>query len=283
MKRTTFTLALSTICFAALCLMAGSPGFSQVKPKALDPPVKILKPKIPEGIKKIGRAEISGLKIGTDATGTWTWTATIKNSGPAALDGKNLTVQGYSRAFPPAQNTWKPASGSIVSQGSLAPGQSVDVTRHWTRCCLTHELKVELRNSISNNTMDTKTLSGLIYSTAPKKPLNVKITRIEWDDSAKTWRATLKNFTDYTVKMGVQGYLWPADANTSVPAGGQRLTINPLEEKTSMALHASGAKNGDVLKVHIWADMNNDYCGEDWRDCGGKGSNNITIPNSRTY
>ncbi|AHE99899.1 hypothetical protein [Thioalkalivibrio paradoxus] len=235
------------------------------------------------GLRQIGRAEIVDLEVGTNPEGMWTWTATVRNVGTIPLDGRELAVQGYSIAFPPTQNTWKPASGSMVSRESLRPGQSAEVTAGWTRCCLTHELKVELRYRPSNQVMDTKSVSGLIYHTSQRRPLNVRVRRIEWDDSAKSWRATLRNHTDFTAKMVVQGYLWPEGQNVAVPAGGQRLTLGPGEDGTTIPLHAANASSGDVLKVHIWADMNPRACGETWKDCGGRVSWNITVPHSKTF
>ncbi|AGA34989.1 hypothetical protein TVNIR_3353 [Thioalkalivibrio nitratireducens DSM 14787] len=48
-------------------------------------------------------------------------------------------------------------------------------------------------------------------------------------------------------------------------------------------MHAASASSGDVLKVHIWADMNPQAFGETWKDCGGQVSWNITVPHSKTF
>ncbi|RPI76177.1 MAG: hypothetical protein EHM45_13720 [Desulfobacteraceae bacterium] len=292
MKKLTLLTALITACFLTLFLLNDGFAAPPAKPKAPLTPAGTATPQttpaanqqsaVP-GSLKIRKAEMTNLVIGTAADGTWTWKATVKNTGTAALNGKDLTVQGSSISFPPAQNTWKPASGSIVSSGTLAPNQSVEVLRHWTRCCLTDQLKVELRDTVANKVLDTKLLAGLIYSAAPMKPLDVRVKRIEWDDSAKTWKATVKNNTNFTLKFSVQGYLWPAGTNSPVPAGGQQLTLGPQAEKTAMALHATGAKNGDLLKVHIHFLMGAGACNENWEDCGGRGSHNITIPNSANF
>ncbi|WP_157092295.1 hypothetical protein [Thioalkalivibrio nitratireducens] len=69
----------------------------------------------------------------------------------------------------------------------------------------------------------------------------------------------------------------------AVPAGGQRLTLGPGEDGTTIPLHAASASSGDVLKVHIWADMNPQAFGETWKDCGGQVSWNITVPHSKTF
>lgn len=294
MKKMTVLISIMIICFFTLFLLADSFAAGPVKPKTpVTPagtavpqttPLTSQKPTVPGGIKTIRHAQITNLEIGTDATGTWFWKATVKNNGTATLNGPDLTVQGMCISFPPAQHTWQAASGSIISQGTLAPNQSVDVTNYWSRCCLTAELKVELRDKISNKIWDTKSVSNLIYSTAPMKPLNVRVKRIEWDNSVKGWKATIKNNTNYTVKMNVQGDLLPANnPNTVLPAGGQQLTLGPQAEAVTIQLHAATAKNGDTLRVHIGLIMGSGTCNETWENCGGTPSNNITIPNSANF
>lgn len=284
MKKSSIFIVFIGVCMLAFFLAGDIFAGAPVKPKA---PVAQTGTAVPQtkvpGPLKIRKAEITNLVIGTDATGTWTWKATVKNTGTAVLNGRDLTVQGTCISFPPAQHTWQAASGSIVSSGTLAPNQSVDVLRHWSRCCLTDQLKVELRDNVGNKVWDSKLLAGLIYSTAPMKPLDVRVKRIEWDNGAKSWKATVKNNTNFTLKITVQGYLWPAGTNNPLPAGGQQLTLGPQAEKTSMALHATSAKNGDTLKVHIGFIMGAGTCNESYEDCGGRGSNNITIPNSMNF
>lgn len=293
MKKATIASTSFFICFFICFLVSAGLVFGQDRPRPRDLPAGISpqqtvpgvskKPEVPEGIQKIGRAEINNLEVGTDAAGKWFWKATVKNTGATTLEGKNLTVQGYSIAFPPQLNEWKPASGSIVGNTSIAPGRTATVTRFWTRCCLTDELKVELRDTLSKTVWDTKTLTNLIHRVVDRRVLDVRVKRIEWNDNAKTWRATVKNFTNYTVKIFVQGYLWPAGANTPVAAGGSQVTLGPQAEQTVIPLHAATAKNGDTLKVHFWFDMNAETCGESRDDCGAKGSHIIMIPNSRDF
>jgi hypothetical protein len=261
-----FALFLVGDCFAA------GPGTSQ-------------KPTIPGGIKTIRGAQITSLEIGTNASGTWFWKATVKNTGNATLNGPDLTVQGKCISFPPAQHTWQAASGSIVSQGTLAPNQTVEVMNFWSRCCLTYQLKVELRDKLTNKVWDSKLLSGLIYSTVLMKPLDVRVKRIEWDDGVKGWKATIKNNTNFTVKITVQGDFYDPSILPAkiLPAGGQQLTLGPQAEGTTMQLHAPTAKHGDILRAHIGFIMGSGTCNETWENCGGKGSNNITIPNSANF
>ena len=296
MNRWTTLASLALAFLLAVTLPGVSLGADPTAPKTV--PVKAplavpaknqavtpVKPKIPRDVLKIRRAQITDLVIGTDATGTWTWTATVKNTGTATLKGSDLTVQGYRLSFPPAQNSWQAASGSIVSQGTIAPKQSVQVTRRWSRCCLTTQLKVDLRDGVSNAVWGTKTLSNLIYSTAPMKPFDVRVKAIVWDQAAKTWKATVKNNTGFTLKVTVQADLLPAGFGTPVPAGGQQLTLGPMAQKITMPLHAMTAQNGDLLRVHLGFDMGSGAgtCNENWEDCGGKGSNNITVPNSKDF
>jgi hypothetical protein len=295
MKKLVVLISIMIICFFTLFLMRDSFAASSTKPKApLTPagtanpqtaPATSQKPNIPGGIKTFRSAQITNLEIGTDATGTWFWKATVKNTGTATLNGPDLTVQGMCISFPPAQHTWQAASGSIVGAGTLAPNQTVDVKNFWTRCCLTTELKVELRDKISNKLWDTKSVSNLIYSTAPMKPLNIRVKRIEWDDSVKGWKATIKNNTNYTVKISVQGDFYSPNVTPVkiLPAGGQQLTLGPQAEAVTMQLHAATAKHGDVLRVHIGLIMGSGTCNETWENCGGTPSNNITIPNSANF
>jgi len=290
MKKVTFVRVCATICFCFLFLVGPDIALGQLQPKPKDiPAVKIpqqmtpsveTKPKIPEGIQRLGRAQLSDLEIGTDGAGRWFWKVTVTNTGTTVIDGKKLTAQGYSISFPSAQNSWKPASGTSVSQTNIAPNQSVTARAYWTRCCLTDQLEVKLFESPSNAIWDAKKITNLLFNPAQKKPLDVRMKSIEWDDTQKAWRATVKNFTNYTVKIAVQGYLWPVGTNQSVPAGGTEITLGPHEEKAAMALHATTAKNGDLLKAHIWFPMG---CGESFENCGGAGSYNITIPNSTTF
>jgi hypothetical protein len=294
MKKIVVLISIMIVFFLTLFLMSDSFAASSTKPKApLTPagtanpqtaPATSQKPNIPGGIKTFRSAQITVLEIETDPSGTWFWKVTVKNTGTATLNGMDLTVQGMCISFPPAQNAWKAASGSIVGAGTLAPNQTADVKNFWTRCCLTTELKVELRDKISNKIWDTKSVSNLIYSTAPMKPLNLRVKRIEWDDSVKGWKATIKNNTNYTLKMNVQGDLLPAaNPNAPVPTGGQQLTLGPQAEVVTMQLHAATAKHGDVLRVHIGLIMGSGACNEAWENCGGKPSNNITIPNSANF
>lgn len=293
MKKLAVLISIMIVCFFTLFLLSNSFAAGPVQSKiparqigtATPQAVPATSQRPQTGLSKATRhAQIANLEIGTDASGTWTWKATIKNDGTATLNGKDLTVQGSCISFPAPQNTWKAASGSIVSQGTLAPKLTIDVKNAWSRCCLTDQLSVELFDKVTNTTWDTKTITNLIYSAAPMKPLNLYVKRIEWDDSVKGWKATIKNKTNYTVKMNVQGDLLPAgNLNTPLPAGGQQLTLGPQAEAVTMQLHAATAKHGDILRVHIGLIMGSGACNETWENCGGKPSNNIIIPNSANF
>jgi hypothetical protein len=221
------------------------------------------------------------LVIGTHASGDWYWEATIKNTGNSIINGKDLTVQGEKKAFPPAQNSWTAASGSIVSQANIAPNQSVTVKRNWTRCCKTQQFRVILRDKAKNIVLDTKLLDFLISNVAQSRPLNVRVKRVEWNGGTKKWRTTLKNSSSHTAKLTVQGYLWPQGTTTSSPVGGHTIIVPASGEATTMWLSAPAAQNGDVIKVHTKFIMGS--CGESNDDCGFKGSNNITLPNSTDF
>jgi hypothetical protein len=113
--------------------------------------------------------------------------------------------------------------------------------------------------------------------------LDVRVKRIEWDDAVKGWKATIKNNTNFTVKIKVQGDYYSPNVTPAniLPAGGRQLTLGPQAEAVTMQLHTANAKNGDTLRVHIGFVMG--ACNETWEDCGGKSSYNITIPNSTNF
>ena len=291
MKKLTVLISIKMVCFFALFLLSDGFAAGPVKPKTpvgtapqQTVPVTSQQPTIPGGIKTIRHAQITNLEIGTDANGTWFWKATIKNDGTATLNGKDLTVQGSCISFPAPQNTWKAASGSLVSQGTLAPNQNVDVKNFWSRCCLTDKLKVELRDTLTNKVWDSKLLEMLSVG-INSLDARIRVKRIEWNISSKTWKATIKNNTNYTVKINVQGDFYNPNIlpATILPAGGQQLTLGPQAEAVTIPLHAATAKNGDTLRVHTGLIMGSGTCNETWENCGGKGSNNITIPNSTNF
>ncbi len=228
------------------------------------------------------KAAITDLQIGTGPTGGWFWQATVKNTGNTSINGRDFTVQGLKKSFPAPQNNWTPASGSIISTTVIAPNQSVVVKRNWTRCCQTDQLKVDLRRASNNTVMDTKLLTNLLKNPAQNIPVDVRVKRIDWDSNTKKWRATLKNLSPYTVKITVQGVLWPQGATSPLPAGGHMITVGANAEATTMWLSGgTNAQNGDMLQVHKKFIMGS--CNESNEDCGYKGSNNITIPNSRSF
>jgi len=243
----------------------------------------------PEGPPKFRKAEITQLVVGTKDNGGWTWTATVKNTGTSVLDGRKLGLQGFSS--PPSYN-WKPASGSIISQSDIQPGQSVMVTRNWTRCCMTYYLKVELRDRLSNNNiMDTKLISKGLWSKQPASsgyPFGVFITKIEWDSSAKTWRATVTNHSVFKMKIKVRGYYKSQGTENDddfVAFGQEEFLVGVNEERTTRSFPILSAENGDTIRVYAWYPS---PCGEELEDCyvGNRNGNpykEITIPNSNEF
>lgn len=229
------------------------------------------------------RAWITDLTVETGPTGAWIWKAAVENTDKVALDGRELILQGYSHPYPFTGKSWTPASGSIVRSGTLAPRESVEVVRRWDRCCLTTALKIELRDRVTDQVIDSRVIYLPLHSTRPLKPFDVSVKRIEWDKEAKTWKATVRNDTDFTLKIGVQGYLWSKGVRNRVPAGGQQVLLRPHAEGTTMALHAPGARIGDNLHVHIGLATRPGTCNETWEDCGGKQFKRITVPTSANF
>ena len=90
------------------------------------------------------------------------------------------------------------------------------------------------------------------------------------------------NHSNQMVKITVQGVLWPQGATNPLAAGGHMITVGANAEATTMWLSGgTNAQNGDMLQVHKKFIMGS--CNESNEDCGYKGSNNITIPNSRSF
>lgn len=130
--------------------------------------------------------------------------------------------------------------------------------------------------------MDTKLLTNLLKDPVMNNPVDVRVKRIDWDSNTKKWRATVKNLSPYAVKITIQGVLWPQGTTNQLPAGGHMITVGANAEATTMWLSGgTNAQNGDMLKVHKKFIMGS--CNESNDDCGFKGSNNITIPNSTSF
>jgi len=225
-----------------------------------------------EDLPKFRKAEIISLEIGTKDNGQWIWKATVKNTGHADLDGSDLILQGYSR---PVDNGWKPASGSIVGNQSISPNQSLEVTHNWNRCCRTYALRIELRDRVSDNVLDYKGITHLVFDLENNKPLNVRISHLEYNQSSVTWNATIRNHTDYTAKIGIQGEI-RSFSGQDLPAGSGVFTLGPQATLTTNDFDAGSVTTGagsDRLYARIWCIMGSDSCAETKDDCGAEVSN----------
>jgi len=60
--------------------------------------------------------------------------------------------------------------------------------------------------------------------------LDVRVKRIEWNESVKGWKAFIKNRTNYTVKIMVQAISGLPEQQPLLPAGSQQLTLGPQAE-----------------------------------------------------
>lgn len=256
-------------------------------PELQKPDLQIPETKLPKDPPEIIRAEITQLEIDTKDNGSWIWRATVKNTGYSVLDGRDLYVQGYSS--PPSIN-WKPASGSIVSQSDIEPGQSVVVSNNWSRCCLTYMLKVDLKQKHTNNLIDTKMLSKQLWSSGPASsgyPFAVFITGIEWDSSTNSWRGTVTNHSVYTMKVKLLGYYKPqgADEGDFVAYGLEEFVLGVDEQGTTRWFPIPGAEDGDTIRVYAWYPS---PCDEDLEDCyvgrlDGNPYKEIIIPSSSEF
>ncbi|MCK5647940.1 MAG: hypothetical protein KAI22_03590 [Gammaproteobacteria bacterium] len=227
-------------------------------------------------------AEITDLKIGTESDGRWYWETTIKNTGNVALDGQDVIVQGYQLSSP--QGSWIGASGSRLGIGNFSPNQSRIIKMHWGRCCRTDQLKVDLLYEVSNLVLDTENLPNLLYSPGTlHMPYNIQTKQIEWNDTTKSWRTTLKNYSNYTIKLIVQGFLQNSSDWAKIPVGVSLITLGPNGEASSMWKNAEGAQPGDNLIVRSRLDMSGNNCNETSNDCR-QNQMIITIPNySHTF
>ncbi len=132
--------------------------------------------------------------------------------------------------------------------------------------------------------LDSKVLTNLIQILPINLPVDVSVRRIEWDNAQKKWRATLKNRTDFYVKMGVQGYIRPPGTqDLGTPAGGVVIMISPQSQATTKWISAPAtATPGNYLDVHIWYSSG---CSQD-RDvkkCGFEWKWSTLIPNSKDF
>lgn len=245
------------------------------------------KPVLTQKAKPVLRSAITHLKIGTESDGRWFWEATIKNTGNVELDEQNVTVQVYK--FSSFQGTWTAATGSIIRSKSISPGQSRVIKNYWSRCCTTDKLKIELRDRKRHLILDTRTLTSLVFSPSQYKPLNVRVKQIEWIATTRLWRATLKNFSQFTVKLRVMGtldlslglYGWPVWN----AVGADTITISPEGEASTMWLGGGGSSGigpGRQLSVIKYFLMDCTQF-ENAQQCGYSGEHDdITIPNSNT-
>ncbi len=233
-----------------------------------------------QAMKHLMKAEITNFEIGTDTDGRWFWRATVKNTGSGTINANTLKLKTTQIKWGPANNPPVPGSVRLVTL-SIAPGASKTFKTHWERCCLANELAVELVVVASNNVLDQTSIPNLIYG-VPGVIFNKKIKRIEWDNTAKTWQATLQNNTPYYLKMVVQGVLIKGNNVQPVAAGGQRMLIGPNQTKKSMKFHAANAVNGDKIKVSFYFDQST-MCTDSARDCGAERGNITTVPNSSDF
>ena len=237
--------------------------------KAIDP-----------AIKNFWRVNITNFEIGTEADGRWFWRATVENTGNGAVEARRLKLKTTQIKWGPANNPPVPGSVQLITQ-PIPAHSSVNVKTYWQRCCLTNELAVELVDVTNNHVLGQTSLPGLIHS-VPGVIFDAKVSRIEWDDTTKKWRATLSNNSPYALKMVVQGVMITSNTSKPVPVGGQRIVLPPHQSVQSMQLSAPNAVNGDKIKVSLYFDQQSP-CTDSARDCGAERGNIMTVPNSRDF
>jgi len=231
-------------------------------------------------IKKIWGGKITGFEIGTETDGRWFWRATVENTGNGAVEARRLKLKTTQIKWGPANHPSVPGSVQLITRSIPAKGTET-IKSQWERCCLTNELAIELVDVVSGKTLDQTSLPNLIHG-GPGVIFDKKVKRIEWDDTAKTWQATLQNNTPYTLKMVVQGVLIKGNNTPPTAVGGERVVIGPGATKLSMKHPAVGAVAGDKIKVSFYFDQSA-MCTDAARDCGAERGNIITVPNSADF
>jgi len=204
--------------------------------------------KSPESMKAlIRKAEILSLVIGSEADGTWNWTAVVKNTGTTKIKGNTMTAQGV-------QGT-SAASGSILPN-DLAPGQSVSVKNFWTRCCASITLKVNLYDNL-------KSPASVISNKKVGIPqIRIGVVGLAGSQTKKKWKATVKNDTNLSIKIVVQGLATHKNPIHWVGAGGYTNIVPPMGQITQYGSW-SAYQPGDLLGVELR------YFDQKW--CGGAG------------
>jgi hypothetical protein len=226
----------------------------------------------------IRSARITRLWVGTEPSGKWYWEVTLKNIGNVELEGNLVVVQGYKASSAQAQNAWTGASGKLIGSPNLLPNQSRTIKMRWNRCCSTDQLRVDVKDKVTNRVLDTKTETSLKYSQFV--PVNVKIKRIEWNNTTQSWRAIIKNFTQYNLILSVQGYFFTGAGGSLHPAGSDIITIGSNAEVTSAWKNTSGAQVVGNTFIVYWV-MSENPCNENKDICGGR--RHITLPNSESF
>ena len=223
-------------------------------------------------VKGLRNATITNVKVGADASGNPTWTATVKNIGTADLNCRDLELIGTKVNF----NGPFPASGMLLGNGKLSPGQSLSRTIRWNRCCKDRILYVDLKDRVSNKFWVHNSQVGK-GNNVLLKDMKVSIRRIDWDDASKSWKATIINNEDYSVKVSVKGKL----GNFS--AGTQQIVVGAHAEAKTMQFPVANAQNGDALSVYRFFVMAG-TCSETQDDCAGVNSHRaIIIPESKSF
>ena len=299
-KSTQKLLFVVLILFLLPCFVFGaSTSLPATKAKTTAKPIRDAEVKKPllqkQGIKLTGpqstkpvlrSAEITHLTIGTEASalGQYFWRVTIRNTGNVELEGNRVFLKGYKVSSPGPQNAWTGASGSLMGPPNLLPNQSRTITKRWTRCCRTDQLKIELKDNVSNKIWDTEVLTSLTYT--PHRPLNVKVKAIEWNETTKSWRVKLKNFTNYTVRLSVIGArVVPPNMTVGIPAGEMIMSLAPNGEAFTNWKYHGGSHQGDILAVRTVFMMqgHTNLCNESDNDCGYQILDQIYLPNRKTF
>jgi hypothetical protein len=237
---------------------------------------KIVGPKMTKPVMR--SAQITRLWVATEPSGKWYWEVTIKNTGNVELEGNLVAVQGYKASSAQAQNNWTGASGKLIGFPNLLPNQSRTIKMRWNRCCSTDQLRVDVKDNKTNKILDTKTEASIKYS--PYVPVNVDIKRIEWDNATGSWRAIIKNFTWYNLRLSIQGYFFTGAGGSLQPAGSDIITIGPNAEVTTAWTNTGGSQVVGNTFIVYWV-MSENPCNENKDICGGR--RQITLPNSKSF
>jgi hypothetical protein len=155
-------------------------------------------------------AKIKAIGFRTEPSGKWLFTYDIQNTGLATL---NLR-QAQFKTFQILQNGGRIPVHTVNTGLELRPGQSMTGCYGWNRSSSAIRLQLEMH------------YEGVLLDsmTTDIPPLDVDITRADFDPAKRKWATSVKNNTIYALKVSVRPIASDGHAGSEmtkiIPAGG---------------------------------------------------------------